>query len=38
MDARAGIPSQDIEPGGVVEKTVPPERHWITISPLNRRR
>ena len=38
MDARAGIPSQDIKPGGVVEKDVPPRRRWVAISPLNRRR
>jgi microcin C transport system permease protein len=38
MDARAGIPSQDIKPGGVVEKDVPPRRRWIAISPLNKRR
>ena len=38
MDARAGIPSQDTKPGGVVEKDVPPRRRWISISPLNKRR
>ena len=38
MDVRAGIPSQDTKPGGVVEKDVPPRRRWIAVSPLNKRR
>ena len=38
MDVRAGIPSQDSKPGGVIEQAVPPRRRWIAISPLNRRR
>ena len=38
MDARAGIPSGDTTPGGVVEKDVSPRRRWIAISPLNKRR
>jgi microcin C transport system permease protein len=38
MDVRAGIPSDDTRPGGVVEKDVPPRRRWIAISPINKRR
>ncbi|HXD46371.1 MAG TPA: ABC transporter permease [Pseudolabrys sp.] len=38
MDVRAGIPSQDTQPGGVAGKAVPPRRRWIAISPINKRR
>jgi len=38
VDDRTGIQSPDTEAVGVVELAVPPERHWISISPLNRRR
>ena len=38
MDARVGIKSPDTTAVGVSGLDVPPERRWIKISPLNRRR
>jgi microcin C transport system permease protein len=38
VDARAGIKSPDTTAIGIVELAVPPEGHWIRISPLNKRR
>ncbi|MDO8876719.1 MAG: ABC transporter permease [Pseudolabrys sp.] len=38
MDARIGTKSPDTTAVGVTGLAVPPERRWITISPLNKRR
>ena len=38
MDTRIGIESPDTTAIGVIQLAVLPERHWITISPLNKRR
>jgi len=38
VDARAGIKSPDTTAIGIAGLDVPPGRHWIAISPLNRRR
>ena len=38
MDDRTGIKSPDTTAIGTVELAVPPERRWISVSPLNRRR
>ena len=38
MDDRTGIKSPDTTATGVVELAVPPERRWISVSPLNKRR
>ncbi len=38
MDARVGIKSPDTTAVGVDGLTVPPERRWIGMSPINRRR
>ena len=38
MDARAGIKSPDTTAVGTMGLDVPPERHRIAISPINRRR
>ncbi|HEY5379232.1 MAG TPA: ABC transporter permease [Pseudolabrys sp.] len=38
MDTRAGIPSSDTTAVGVDGLIVPPERRWIAISPINKRR
>jgi microcin C transport system permease protein len=38
VDARIGIKSPDTTAAGTVELAVPPERRWIRISPLNKRR
>ena len=38
MDVRAGVPSDDTDAVGVTGMDVPPERRWIRVSPLNRRR
>ena len=38
MDARAGIESPDTTAVGTMGLDVPPQRHWIAISPINRRR
>ncbi len=38
MDARIGIKSPDTTAVGVTQLAVPPERRWIRISPLSKRR
>jgi microcin C transport system permease protein len=38
VDVRAGVPSEDIAAVGPMGMAVPPERRWISLSPLNRRR
>ena len=38
MDTRTDVKSPDTKAFGVVELAVPPERRWIKISPLNKRR
>jgi microcin C transport system permease protein len=38
VDDRTGIKSPDTTAIGTVELAVPPERHWIALSPLNKRR
>ena len=38
MDVRAGIKSPDLTAVGVTGMDVPPERRWIRISPINKRR
>jgi len=38
VDVRAGIESPETTAVGTMGMDVPPERHWIEISPLNRRR
>ena len=38
MDARSGIQSPDTSAAGINGLDVPPERRWISVSPLNKRR
>ena len=38
MDVRAGVPSDDVTAVGTAGMDVLPERRWIRISPLNKRR
>ncbi|HZD89092.1 MAG TPA: ABC transporter permease, partial [Pseudolabrys sp.] len=38
MDDRTGVKSPDTTAIGTVELAVPPERRWISVSPLNKRR
>jgi microcin C transport system permease protein len=38
VDVRAGVPSDDVTAVGPMGMAVPPERRWIEISPINKRR
>jgi microcin C transport system permease protein len=38
VDVRAGVPSEDVTAVGPMGMAAPPERRWIEISPLNKRR
>jgi microcin C transport system permease protein len=38
MDVRTGVPSDDTTAVGVTGMDAPPERRWIRVSPLNKRR
>ena len=38
MDVRAGVPSDDTTAVGPMGMAVLPERRWVSLSPINKRR